>query len=72
MPGELPFFVIGEIANIYGDTAYVKIHTGNVYNIYPYTPGIDFKKLKKGMTIKCEVTKLLTRVLSAEILENNK
>ena len=69
MPGELPFFVTGKIANIYADTAYVKVPTGNVYHIHPNTQGIEFGRLKKDLIIQCEVTTMLTRVLSARIVE---
>lgn len=72
MPGQVPFFVIGKIASIYGDTAYVKMPTGYVYNVHPWTEGIDFQKLTPGMTVKCEVTNMLTRVLSAEVIDENK
>lgn len=70
MPKELPFYVVGKIADILVNTAYVKISTGNVYHLTPNTPGIEFDKLRKGMMAECEVTTLLTRVLSARIIED--
>ena len=72
MPGEIPFFVTGKISAIRGDVAYVKIQTGNVYNLYPWTPGIEFTRLTIGQVIECEVTSMLIRVLSAKLKEENK
>jgi len=69
MPGEIPFFVTGKVAIIHFDVAYVKISTGNVYHVYPWTAGIEFDKLVIGTQVECEVTSMLTRVLSAKIIE---
>ena len=68
--GEMPFFVEGQIVDFsiqYG-VAYVKVQNGNVYNIHPNTPGINFEKLRKGQIVRLEVTTRLTHVLSACIV----
>ncbi len=71
MPGELPFFIEGQVVDLsipYG-IAYVKVHNGNIYHLKPDTPGINFRDLKKTQIIRLEVTTMLTRVLSASIIE---
>lgn len=71
MPGELPFFIEGQLVDLsipYG-IAFVKVHNGNIYHLKPDTPGINFKDLKKTQIIRLEVTTMLTRVLSASIIE---
>lgn len=73
MPGELPHFVEGkvvEISTIY-NIAYVKVVNGNVYNLTPNTPGIDFGKLRIGTNVECEITSMLIRVLSATIKDTH-
>lgn len=70
MSGQLPFWVKGELKILSSTDAYVRIPTGNVYLLRPDTPGIDFSKLKKGQIISCEVTQMLTRVLSAKIISD--
>jgi hypothetical protein len=71
MPGERPFFIEGQLVEVSTgyNIAYVKVPNGNVYNLHPDTPGIDFSKLKKSQIIELEVTTMLTRVLSARIIE---
>ena len=71
MAGERPFFIEGQITEISvnNSVAYVKVPNGNVYHLYHYTPGIEFNKLKKSQIVRLEVTLMLTRVLSAEVLE---
>jgi len=71
MPGELPFFIEGQVVEVSTgyNIAYVKVPNGNVYNLHPTTPGIDFSKLKKSQIVELEVTTMLTRVLSARIIE---
>lgn len=71
MPGEIPFWVEGELKLYYplSNEAYVRVPNGNVYVLKPSTPGIEFNKLKVGMIIQCEVTTKLTRVLSARIVK---
>lgn len=73
MPGERPFFIEGEITEVLipYEIAYVKVDNGNVYHLKPSTPGINFYELKAGMNVRLEVTSLLTRVLSAKIIEVN-
>lgn len=70
MAREKPYFVEGKVADVYpnGHVVFVKVQNGNVYNIHPYTPGIEFDKLQKGTRVLLEVTSVLTRVLSATIL----
>lgn len=70
MSGEMPYFIIGKIVEVMPqyNVAYVKVDNGNVYNLTPKTPGINFRDLKKGMTVECEITSMLIRVLSARIL----
>lgn len=71
MPGELPFFITGKIAEILPqEIAIVKVPNGNLYHLIPSTPGIDYYKLKVGMLISCEVTRELGRVLSAAIVDD--
>lgn len=71
MPGEYPFFVDGKVVEISTayNIAYVKVINGNVYHLYPATPGIDFKTLKKDQKVRLEVTTMLTRVLSASVIQ---
>jgi hypothetical protein len=71
MPGERPFFIEGQVVevSIGYNIAYVKVPNGNVYFLKPDTPGIDFDKLKKTQVVRLEVTTMLSRVLSAEILD---
>ena len=71
MAGEKPFFIEGRITEVSksASTAYVKVVNGNVYHLTPYTPGIDFDSLERGQIVRLEVTLLLTRVLSAEVLD---
>jgi hypothetical protein len=70
MPGEIPFWIVGEIKLYYphAGEAYVRVPNGNVYLLKPSTPGIKFEELKIGMVVSCEVTSKLTRVLSAKII----
>jgi hypothetical protein len=74
MPGMIPFFIEGKVASIIQSekTAYVKVPNGNVYYLHPFTPGIDFEKLKVGTKVSCEVTEKLARVFSAKIIEDDK
>lgn len=71
MSGERPFFIEGQLVEISAgyNIAYVKVPNGNVYHLHPHTPGIDFSKLQKSQIIRLEVTTMLTRVLSASIIE---
>lgn len=71
MPGEIPFFIEGQLVDILISNmiALVKVPNGNIYHLHPETPGIDFSKLKKTQIISLEVTTKLTRVLSASILD---
>jgi hypothetical protein len=70
MPGELPFWIDGEVKLLSPDTkeAYVRVPNGNVYILRSDTPGINFEELKIGTMVSCEVTLRLTRVLSARII----
>ena len=70
MPGEMPYFIEGKVAEVLPayQVAYVKVDNGNVYHLTPKTPGINFQELKVGMIVECEITSMLTRVLSARIL----
>jgi hypothetical protein len=71
MPGELPFWIDGEVRMIISHIgeAYIRVPNGNVYLVKIDTPGLEFNKIKIGTKISCEVTSLLTRVLSAKIIE---
>lgn len=71
MPGELPFFIEGQVVEVSMpfNIAYVKVPNGNVYHLHPGTPGIHFNKLQKSQIVRLEVTTMLTRVLSATIIE---
>ena len=71
MAGETPFFIEGKVVDfsMEHNIAYVKVPNGNVYHIRPNTPGIDINKIIKGQIIRLEVTNMLTRVLSASIIE---
>lgn len=73
MPGEKPFYIVGEVKQISNveNIAYVRVPNGNVYYVYGYTPGIDFARLKIGTMVNMEVTTMLTRVLSASIIQNS-
>jgi hypothetical protein len=72
MPGEIPFHIIGTIAKVPpgANMAYAKVENGNVYYLYPNTEGLEFSKLQEGQKVDLEVTRMLTRVLSAKILED--
>jgi uncharacterized linocin/CFP29 family protein len=71
MPGERPFFIEGKVVDV--SIPYrlvlVRVSNGNIYHIHPNTPGVEFDKLKKEQIIRLEVTLMLTRVLSAKIIE---
>lgn len=71
MPGEIPFFIEGQVVDFSTqyNIAYVKVQNGNVYHLRPDTPGINFSNLRKAQKVRLEVTTMLTRVLSASILE---
>lgn len=71
MPAELPFFIVGTVASIvqYEKTAYIRVANGNVYHVFPFTPGINFSDLSVGKRVECEVTTKLTRVLSAKVID---
>jgi hypothetical protein len=71
MPGVIPFHIIGTVAKVPegAGIAYAKVQNGNVYYLYPHTPGLDFSKLKVGQIIELEVTNEVTRVFSARILD---
>jgi hypothetical protein len=71
MPGEFPFFIRGKITEIMpgNKTAIVKVSNGNTYHVTPNTPGIEFDRLVKDLIVECEVTTMLTRVLSARIVK---
>ena len=70
MPSEIPFFVEGKIVEIMNgrEIAIVRVPNGNLYHLKPSTPGIDFYKLELDRVVKCEVTTMLTRVLSAQVV----
>jgi hypothetical protein len=71
MAREFPFFIEGQIVDISIPyrIAYVRVPNGNIYHLYPNTPGIDFQSLKKTQIARLEITSILTRVLSATILD---
>jgi hypothetical protein len=71
MAGEFPFFIEGQITEVsfVYRIAYVRVPNGNVYHLHPDTKGIDFGRLKKSQIIRLEITNMLTRVLSASIIE---
>lgn len=71
MPGEIPYFVEGYVVKIADmiNTAYVRVENGNVYHVFPFTPGISFKDLTKGKRVLLEVGTRLDRVYSAKIIE---
>lgn len=73
MSGQIPFFIEGKVVDfsMEHNIAYVKVPNGNVYHVRQDTPGLDFNKIVKGQIIKLEITNMLTRVLSASIIENN-
>lgn len=68
MPGELPFFIVGQVVELLPNVVLVKVPNGNVYHLHKDTPGIEFKYLRKGQFVELEVTLALTRVFSATIL----
>jgi hypothetical protein len=69
MPGEIPFYVTGEVVELLNsEIKIVKVQNGNLYHLRPSTPGIDFYSIEKGMLVKCEVTSVLTRILSATVI----
>jgi hypothetical protein len=70
MAGELPFFITGKIVEVSPsyELALVKVQNGNIYHLTPATKGIDFYKLYKDQLVRLEVTTVLTRVLSATII----
>ena len=71
MPGEIPFFVEGVVARIneFERTAYIKHKNGNVYHVFPFTPGVVFEELKIGVRVQVEITNVLTKVYSARIVK---
>lgn len=73
MPGEKPFFIEGIVVEILStyEIAFVKVINGNIYNLRPSTPGIDFYTLKVGQVVEIEITTKLVRVLSARIIEKD-
>ena len=70
MAGEIPFYVEGKVVEIMNgsEIAIVRVSNGNLYHLKPGTPGIDFYKLELDQIARCEVTSMLTRVLSARIV----
>jgi len=70
MSGEIPFFITGEVVEIWSVSgiAIAKVCNGNIYHLRRNTPGIDFSKLELGTLVDCEVTSALARVLSAKIV----
>jgi hypothetical protein len=73
MPGEYPFFIEGKVVEIMvQEITIVKVPNGNLYHLRPSTPGIDYYSLRKDDTVIMEVTSLLTRVLSAKVVDNDK
>lgn len=71
MPGEIPFFVEGKVVEILPqEIAIVKVPNGNLYHLTPGTKGIEYYRLQKGDVVKCEVTTMLTRVLSARVIKS--
>lgn len=71
MPGEIPFFIEGKVAEILPqEIIIVKVANGNLYRLTPSTPGIEYYRLSVGDIVKCEVTSALTRVLSASLVKN--
>lgn len=71
MPGEKPFFIEGTVAEVLKthSVKYVKVPNGNIYALRPDTPGIIFDEIIVGQRIRLEVTTMLTRVLSAKVLD---
>lgn len=70
MPGEIPYFIKGKVAEILPqDIIIVKVPNGNLYHLTTNTPGIEFSRLCKGDIVECEVTSMLTRVLSARTVK---
>lgn len=70
MPGEIPFWVEGEVKILirHVEEAYVKLPNGNVYLLNRNIPGIDFNKLNIGTKVLIEITSRLDRVYSIKIL----
>jgi len=73
MPGIIPFYIIGTVTKMVPGTSvvYVKVVNGNVYHLYPNTPGIIFSELQEGQQVELEITNELVRVFSARILNEN-
>jgi len=72
MPREIPYFVTGNVVEILSqEVAIVKVTNGNLYHLKPNTPGIDYYRLLIGDVVQCEVTSVLTRVLSARVIKKN-
>jgi hypothetical protein len=73
MTREIPFFIEGVVYRIndYERTAYVKHRNGNIYHVFPFTPGIIFSDLKVGDKIAIEITSVLTKVYSARIIRDS-
>ena len=71
MPGEVPYFVEGYVVRIVDmlNTAYVRVINGNVYHVFPFTPGITFSELSVDKKVLLEVGSRLDRVYSAKIIE---
>lgn len=69
---ETPYFIRGSVVEILlKEIVIIKVSNGNLYHITPNTPGIDFYRLLVGDIVECEVTSVLTRVLSARIIKKN-
>lgn len=69
MPGEIPYFISGSVAEILPqEIIIVKVPNGNLYHLTPSTPGIEYYRLLVGDIVECEITSVLTRVLSARFV----
>lgn len=73
MSREFPFFIKGTVVEILPqEITIVKVPNGNLYHLKPSTPGIEYSRLQKGDIVECEVTSMLTRVLSAKVIEQTR
>lgn len=71
MAGEIPYFIRGKVVEILPqEVTIVKVPNGNLYHLKPSTPGIEYHRLLKDDIVECEVTSVLTRVLSARVVES--
>jgi hypothetical protein len=70
MPREIPYFISGNVVEILPqEIIIIKVSNGNLYHITPSTPGIEYYRLLVGDIVECEITSVLTRVLSARFIK---